>query len=170
MISKKDTLFLKGLAILIMVYHHNWYTGPLFSVLQSNARIIVWIFLFITAYGYTSQLESLQKKYSVRFIIKRLALFYIPFWICSIVVLLIDLLANPVETISFYTGSPLIWIIDFFSLSQYFGTPAFVGGWYTNMLVLLIVLFPLIHFVVSKVKWFAIPITLIIVWFFKWKI
>ena len=170
MISKKDSLFLKGLSILLLVYHHNLYTGVFFKPIQSNTRIVVWIFLFITAYGLSAQFESMQNKNPFKFILKRLVLLYIPLWICNIVNLL---LVFPFETdhvFSFITGSPINIIVDLLNLSFYFGTPGLFSGWYINMLVLLIALFPFIYFFVSKLKWLSILPVLLIVWFFKWKI
>ena len=170
MISKRDSLFIKGLSIILLVYHHNWYDTSAFSPIRIGTRIIVWVFLFITAYGFSYQFDDSQNKHPIKFVIKRLALVYIPLWICDAVILLIYLLADPVTVISFYSGSPMNWIIDVFNVSQYFGTPSLLGGWYINMLVLIIMAFPLIHFVVSKLKWFSILLILAMTWFLPWKI
>ena len=158
------------LAILLLVYHHNWYDTSLLSPLRTGTRIIVWIFLFITAYGYSSQLDTTQNKHPVKFVIKRLALIYVPFWICGIVNLAVYLCVDPGMVVSFYFGLPINWLLDIFSVSQYFGTPCLLGGWYINMLVLIIMAFPLIHFVVSKLKWFSILLVLALTWFLPWKI
>lgn len=167
MITKRDTLFLKGLSILLLVYHHN---NALLNPVQRNLRIVVWVFLFITAYGFASQIEKIKPKDYLKFTVKRLALLYVPLWICYIVLLLISLIINPEAVFAYYSGPPHIWIIDLFNLSFYFGTPTFFGSWYINMLVLLIVLFPGLYFIVSKLKWFSLIPFLLIVWFFKWKI
>ena len=141
-----------------------------FYPIKDNLRIVVWIFLFITAYGFTSQLEKTPPKQYFKFILKRLILIYVPLWICDIVILIIALCADPSSVISYYSGPAYIWILDFFNISQYFGTQAFLGGWYISMLLLFIVIFPLLYFAVTKLKWFSIIPVLLLVWFFKWKI
>ena len=170
MITTRDTLFIKGLAILLLVFHHNLLTSDYIYTLQRNLRIVVWIYLFITAYGFASQLEKTQPKDYLKFTIKRLALLYVPLWICYIVIILLNLIVDFEAVISYYLHPPYIWIIDFFNLSSYFGTPTFLGSWYINLLVLLIVLFPGLYFIVSKLKWFSLIPFLLIVWCFKWKI
>ena len=174
MLSKKDTLFIKGLSILLLVYHHNRYDISGLSPLRSGLRIVVWIFLFITAYGFSLQLEASQNKHPVKFVIKRLILIYVPLWICYIIDLIIILCFNPNIVIAFFTGSPVNWLAELFCVSQYTRTPSIfntlLSGWYINMLILIIVAFPLIYFVVSKLKWGSILLVLAITWFFKWKI
>ncbi|MBR4430508.1 MAG: acyltransferase [Clostridiales bacterium] len=170
MITKRDTLFLKGLSILLLVFHHNWLMDGAIYPIKANLRIVVWIFLFISAYGLSSQIEKLSPKHYFKFVLKRLALLYIPLWICNIVILIINLCVAPVSVVEYYSGPLYIWILDLFNLSFYFGTPAFVSGWYISMLLLIIVLFPGIYFVVTKLKWFSVIPVLLIVWFFKWKI
>lgn len=168
--SKKDTQFLKGISILLLVIHHNWYSDDVLYPIQSGLRIVVWIFLFITAYGLSIQLEASGNKHPIKFILRRLALVYVPFWICCMVNLISLLLVDPGRVTGFFSSSPIIWILDIFSLSHLFGTPALIGGWYISMLVLLLITFPLVHFIVSKTKWFSVLLLLVIVWFFKWKI
>lgn len=141
-----------------------------FYPVKDNLRIVVWIFLFITAYGFTSQLEKTPPKQYLKFIIKRLILIYVPLWICDIVILIIAFCANPSSVIAYYSGSAYIWILDFFNVSYYFGTQVFLSGWYIDMLLLFIVVFPLLYFIVTKLKWFSIVPVLLLVWFFKWKI
>ena len=170
MITKRDTLFLKGLSILILVFHHNWLMDDAICPIKANLRIVVWIFLFISAFGLSSQIEKLSPKHYFKFVLKRLALLYIPLWICNIVILIINLCAAPLSVVKYYSGPVYIWILDLFNLSYYFGTPAFVSGWYISMLLLIIVLFPGIYFVVTKLKWFSVIPVLLIMLFFKWKI
>ena len=170
MITKRDTLFLKGLSILLLVFHHNWLMDGAIEPIRANLRIVVWIFLFISAYGLSSQIEKLSPKQYFKFVLKRLALLYVPLWICNIVILITDLCVTPLSVVKYYSGPIYIWILDLFNLSYYFGTPAFVSGWYISMLLLIIVLFPGIYFAVTKLKWFSIIPVLLIVWFFKKKI
>lgn len=170
MISKKDTLFIKGLSILLLVFHHNWYDLSRFSSIRSGFRVVVWIFLFISSYGFASQLETTQNRHPFKFVLKRLILLYVPLWICNIVNLIFSLCFNAESVYAFFSGSPLNWISDLFNVSQYFGTPGLLSGWYINMLVLIIVTFPLIYFIVTKLKWFSIALVLALVWLFKWKI
>ena len=170
MITKRDTLFLKGLSILLLVFHHNRLINGAIYAIWANLRIVVWIFLFLSVYGLSSQIEKLSPKHYFKFVLKRLALLYIPMWIYNIVILIINLCAAPLSVVKYYSGPVYIWILDLFNLSYYFGTPAFVSGWYISMLLLIIVLFPGIYFVVTKLKWFSVIPVLLIVCFFKWKI
>lgn len=170
MISKRESLFLKGLAILLLVYHHNWYDTSFLTPIRYGTRIVVWIFLFISAYGFSAQLDASQNKHPVKFVIKRLALIYVPLWICSIVNLIVFLCVDSKLVFAYYSGPPVNWILDIFNVSEYFGTPTLLSGWYINMLILIIIAFPAIYMVVSKLKWFSILLVLALVWFFPWKI
>lgn len=70
MFSKNETLKAKGIAILLLLFHHLFYdserieqSGVQFLIFQQDivqqiavaARICVWIFVFLSAYGLTYQ-------------------------------------------------------------------------------------------------------------------
>ena len=81
--DRDKTQILKGLALILMIFHHTIASGSwtenapeLYAFLVRSSKICVWIFAFLVGYGfYCSSNKSL--KYSL----KRIALLLIPFWV-----------------------------------------------------------------------------------------
>ena len=74
MFNKNDSLKAKGIAILLLLFHHLYRSETIIashgivcrflsvkaiSTFSTNARVCVWIFVFLTAYGLTEQFEAL---------------------------------------------------------------------------------------------------------------
>lgn len=80
--DRNRTQVLKGIALLLMIFHHTIGSGPwvdsapeVYGFLVKSSKLCVWIFAFLVGYGfYCSSNKSL--KYSL----KRIALLLNPYW------------------------------------------------------------------------------------------
>lgn len=90
-IRKEDTLAIKGIAILMMLWHHlfSYYPldAPFAYIIRTTAamgNICVGLFLMVSAYGLTIQANNLHITKTidyVRFIVKRIVKFLFSYWI-----------------------------------------------------------------------------------------
>ena len=93
--SKEDTKFLKGIAIILLLYHHDPFYSDYGFFLQSGARVCVWLFIFISAYGFTLQMKEGYEKKPVRFVIKRILLLYAQMWFFYLFNLTMSIIWDP---------------------------------------------------------------------------
>ena len=120
MLSKYDTLQLKGSAIMIMVFLHlfnrhdyvdkckvviNFMGEPLVSQLAKFVEICVPLYLFLSGYGLFLQF---QKTHNI-FPIKRIFKLYFIFWICFIIFIPLGCLLVPKQ----YPGNWAIFLENF---------------------------------------------------------
>ena len=159
--SKDDTWFLKGIAILLLLYHHIPYDLELGFVLISGARVCVWIFLFISAYGFTLQMQEKYEKEPFRFIIKRILLLYSLTWYFFIFNLIVSIIWDP-GLIDYFKSSVFNLPLEMLGLSNTFGKRLIATDWYVNFLIIVIVIFPLLYHLAKRTSWFSIPIVVLI--------
>lgn len=173
--SKRDSLAIKGLAILFMFAFHcfssyermlgtsvNFFpvSEEIGMYLSSQLNICVSIFLFISVYGMTISAKrkrntfQMPKGECVAFIsdryIKLMATFWIPLLFCEIGSIFI----NPASFSAY--GKSLNQIcggifLEIIGLSEIFSTPMHIGTWwYVSLAVLTIVLLPVLWSIYAK--------------------
>lgn len=182
-LTKKDSLALKGIAILFMLFHHLYcsldrfenYTVDFSPFSQDTVvsvalffKICVSIFAFITGYGL---LRSIAKtplnrksvfKWNITRLIKTMSGFWLIYVLSFIVSMIID--ARPLEV--YFGGSRakgvLYVLLDFLGLANFFDTPTLCGTWwYMSAAIVFILIIPLIYMVSRKVGY--LPVILVIV-------
>lgn len=91
-LSRDDTLSLKGLSCVTILFHHfsGWVTNvnPVIYVMSHWGSFVVAIFFFLSAYGITKSSYK-SREISGRFLIKRLVKILIPYWLCDLICVLI---------------------------------------------------------------------------------
>lgn len=182
--SKRNTLAVKGIAILMLLVYHCFSSttrmrgrdvsfAPISMELGIEISLLcvhcVGIFLFLSAYGLTLSMKAQFAKYQFNaheatlFAIKRyLKLFFmfaLPFVFCTVITLATDT--------SRYSNGPLAnmtgLVTDFFGLSEFFGTEMLnTTWWYLSMEVLLIVFLPLLIILYKKCGWLIVVMTFLI--------
>ena len=89
-LSRQDTIVMKGIAILAMLFHHMYGAPPPDVVPYSGilewigvlGKVCVAMFLFCSGYGLASQYEPSKSVLSdVRFVLRRLTKFYLNYWV-----------------------------------------------------------------------------------------
>lgn len=167
--DKRQSMQIKGIAICLLLFHHLFYSeyrltygGVVTRFLSLNnlmsigtySRICVWIFAFISSYGLTKSYLSLGEDIEFH---NRLSFYkrhYIslmkPYWfIWSLIFIFSFIFAVKPSTV---LGKNIIYIIlNFFGLSDFFGTPSMNNTWWYMCLAQLILLFiPLICEMVKR--------------------
>lgn len=159
--SKNETLRIKGVAILLLLFHHLFYSPKhiaasgiqlmivpvdILQPIAVMARICVWIFAFLSAYGLSCQ--YMESKYNnIQFVIKRwislLSTFWIPYFIVFITYGIV--VGNPMLV---YENSWCKAVLDFIGCADFFGTPMILGAyWYICFALILILLIPFFNFI-----------------------
>lgn len=161
-----DTNMCKGIAILLMLFHHlfslpSYYEGFTLSFVPfSNyiieqialcAKICVPIFVFLTAYGLTIKMKSQSidnNQNMFIFSLKRHIRLWLDYSIIYTIFLLFAIIFNKQNIFEIYGTQKIMVVnllIDFFGLSKLFGTPTLnETWWYIPFAYLLIYIIPII--------------------------
>ena len=155
-ITSEKTLHLKGIALLLLMWHHlfgveylsGWSaitpgTGGASYVSGASGKICLAIFLFCSGYGlYKSYVakESPSKTY----ILKRLAKTLIPYWIVMIIAIAYLLFAGRFE--------PKYIFVNLFALLHSTDILYVTFSWFIKLYVLLLLVLPLVRLIERKWK------------------
>lgn len=182
-LTKNDSFALKGVAILMMLFHHLYWDEMLFDdqsvsffpLSQSSVvsialffKICVSIFAFITGYGLLKSVSKIDFdrknvfKWNITRLIKTMSGFWLIYVLSFIVSMIID--ARPLEV--YFGGSRakgvLYVLLDFLGLANFFDTPTLNSTWwYMSAAIVFILIIPLIYMVSRKVGY--LPVILVIV-------
>ena len=151
-LSKSDTAGIKGIAILIMLWHHLFLHSTEYGVLTQSLAVVfkvcVALFLFVSGYGLTKQYGGLEKRNvrtTIRFWLRRFINFFLPFWFCFILVVVIGNVCG----YTFHDAYPATRntlkcvLLDFFGQMGY---DSYLGPWWFNkMIIQLYLAFPFLY-------------------------
>lgn len=176
--SKKNTNFIKGIAIITLIVHHltgqnpgvpvNIHASTVLSIVGTEAKVCVALFMILSGYGLFISYQSKQNniaKYVYNHIVKLLFNFWLMFVFCW---LLYMLLGNKFANI-YGTGmkSVLYFIKDFFGMHNFIiETPSINGSfWFMEAVILCYLLFPLFYQVMkNKYLQYALLILTYVPW------
>ncbi len=158
-LTTNDTLALKGIAICLMLFHHQFLTavgyGGLTYSFAAVSKCCVSVFLFVSGYGLACQWSALQSRVEsptkpafwirrmISFLLKRFSKFYFLYWFCFAVVLIAGILCGRGLADAYPDRlSPVkCLMLDFFGLMGY---NSYLPEWWFNKMILqLYLLFPL---------------------------
>ncbi|MCI6652319.1 MAG: acyltransferase [Ruminococcus sp.] len=163
--SKDDTLAVKGIAILIMMQHHCFRNVSLFAnydvsfypfseslivPISNFFKICVGMFVFLSAYGLTVSLKKYDSQYNLNskqytdYLNTRLVKLMWGYWFVFILSQILTLFIAPEHTMKYFRdgmfrGAYNI-VVDFFGLSNLFGTASLNNTWWYMTLAVFIVL------------------------------
>lgn len=167
--SKKDTSAVKGVAILMMLYHHLFldpsrYEGftvdfsPLGEekslIIAQFFKICVAIFVFLSGYGITISLKRIDKNDKLAYkkqIGKRMFSLMSGFWFIYVICFILALVFDKSILTKGYAANNIfnsIWFIfvDFMGLAKLFSTPTIIGTWwYMSLAIIIVVAMPLFY-------------------------
>lgn len=177
MFSKDDTKRMKGIAILMLLFHHLFYNANriadnnvkfiLFSqesiqYVAVLCRVCVWIFIFLSAYGWSLQYRKKENVTISKFILKKWLSLMQPFlfiYVCIAIAYGITVK----NLLDFYHNNIIHMILDMFGWADFFGTPMLLGAWwYMCLAQIMIFLFPALYLFCQKLEWVSVPITFLI--------
>jgi len=167
--SKEETLKTKGIAILLLIFHHMFniverveanydlkiFTPTIVSKLAENARVCVWIFIFLSAYGMTVSYEKNYKHKPIAFSLHRILNLY---RLCTFYLLIIIGLAIINGSSEWMFENPWVIITNLFCVEGLFGYSSIGGGWYITFLIILTIVFPPLYYVCEKLGFWLLPI------------
>lgn len=174
--KKKDSLALKGIAILMMYVHHfylspeRWagYTVDFFPLTESMTvylaeflKTCVCVFVFITGYGMTQSLKQKHPDFRpsstdmLSYTRHRLVSLLSNFIFVYLLVILVSFPTGRFFEIYGRSGSSILYVlVDMFGLAKLFKTPSYVGTWwYMSLAIVLVVLFPLFVKLYREYRW-----------------
>ena len=176
MFKKEDTLKIKGIAIILLLFHHLFLTSDRITAsnvellfisptflqrLAATARICVWIFVFLSAYGLTKQYMRFRNE-PVNFVLKYWISLMKSYWFIYVIFFIASfVLFN--HRISIYNGNVLNVVLDFWGVADLFGTPMLSGVWWYMCLAQCILIFlPIFAEVCRKIGYSAYFITFVL--------
>lgn len=163
--TKEDTLRMKGIAILLMLLHHCFvspdmyqlYKISFFPFSESLVNHVSWfgkecvgIFALLSGYGLAaSYKKSVSGNDECRqWYGKRLLALYKNYWFVFVMAVLVCSMIDRLPwNIYFANRNPMLGmlylILDFFGISNFFGTPILNGAWwYMGLAVMIVLLTP----------------------------
>ena len=165
--SARDTKICKGIAILMMLFHHMFLSPDRYknftvdfspfseSSINSFAnylKICVGIYAFLSAFGLTCSYQKWKKSDS-RFFIYRYFKMMLEFFAIYIIAVIVSLFVNSDWNLrSVYGGDgklAAVWkmLIDFLGLAELFHTPTFNSTWwYMSLAIVILLLIPVDRF------------------------
>lgn len=165
--NKQASLFIKGIAIILMVCHHMWwskdindFTGiwysiaPLLISLGKAGKVCVAIFTFISGYGLYLSLSGNNNYYSILAKIKNV---FFHFWITTI----------PILIILFFTGLIPFNIMEFLKNITCINNSYNGAWWYLQTYIIYLAIYPSILLIMKK-KWSAIILCIISMTIFRY--
>lgn len=152
----------KGLAILLMLFHHlglnpelNLFEkSSIFFKMASQCKVCVAIFLILSGYGLNI---SFNKKYDKKtsklivFTIKHLLKLMLGFWVIFILFVGFGCLTG-LRTLDVYGSDPVRkLIIDFLGLASLFKTQTYnATWWFMSLIIIIYMLFPILKLILNK--------------------
>lgn len=171
--TKKDTALVKGVAILMMLFHHCFestsrfagYTLNFFPITEESTvliasffKICVAVFVFLSGYGIAISLSKVspdKPSAYIRQIRRRTFSLMSGFWIIYILSIISAAIIMP-SMLDVYKDTHLInsfvfALYDFFGLAELFGTPTLVGTWwYMSLALIIIAVMPILYKLYKK--------------------
>lgn len=168
--SKEDTLAIKGIAILMMVQHHNFGSKDRFSMydvsfypfstdfmvlFSSFCKICVGMYVFLSAYGLTLSLKKYSsdtvlsgRQYSLYMKSRFIKLMW-GYWFIFIAAQIACAIITQSQMKAYFSGGIYKGIyqilLDFLGLANLFGTGTINGTWwYMSLAILIVMLVPFI--------------------------
>ncbi len=166
--TKKDTALVKGVAILMMLFHHCFeskkrfadYTLNFFPLTEGQTvliatfcKICVALFVFLSGYGIAislSKIDPASPSGYIKQVRKRTFSLMSGFWIIFILSIISGAILMPkmlkVYKDAHILNSFIFALYDFFGLAELFGTPTFIGTWwYMSLALIIIAIMPLLY-------------------------
>ncbi len=181
-LTKNDSFSIKGLAIILMLFHHLYCTADRFKGFDIDFtpfsqtfvvnvsflfKVCVSLFAFITGYGLLKSIAN--QKFNRRDIVKwnttRLIKTMSGFWFIYIIAFVVTMIIDRLPYTTYFKKTPYAGIFyvanDFLGLANLLKTPSMCGTWwYMSAAIVFILIIPLVYALSKKVGY--LPIILLI--------
>lgn len=156
-LSKQDTIAIKGIAILLMLWHHLFLSTVEYGVwansFSSIAKLCVALFLFVSGYGLTKQYAKLEKPYlknTVKFLALRYLKFFLPYWFCFAIIVAVGNAFGYgfADAYPPSRNTQKCFLLDIWGQNGY---ASYLPTWWFNKMILqLYLVFPLLYLLVRN--------------------
>ena len=177
--DKSYTVNMKGIAVLILLFHHLTYAGMpipirefnIHYILSCTTKVCVAIFTILSGYGLTKSYEKTTDSNGT-FVWKHIKKLLINYWWVYIPALILAFLFQlQGDLINLYGGRIKgigNLLLDFLGIHALFGTPTLNGTWwYIEGVMTYYLLFPLLHKLSKKAPMTLLVITSLPCWFIE---
>ena len=198
--SKTQDLFdiwksncLKGVAVIILLFHHCFlspkrYTGHelkmlflperFLNIAAAYGKICVALFVFVSAYGLTKKMMSLEAKGEISYfegagkvisirLVKLLGnfIYYFLFITAACAILRPGLLTDCYSKT--FPDNVEYFILDMLGIAHYLDTPSLIGTfWYYGLAIFLVLVLPLLYWLLVRMQPFMFMVLMIVINFF----
>ena len=187
-LSRKDSLVIKGVALLAMMWHHCFLSGrfdgfmisflPLTQGQVENiaafSKICVSLFAFVSGYGLCASLQNLfqEEEFSSKKVSKWVLTRYIKsfsgYWLIVVLAWIVTALIDMRPGKIYFTGSAYMGVFhmvtDLLGIGQLLGTPMLVGTWwYMSAAFVFIITAPLLYWMLRHFGGIVCLATLMII-------
>ncbi len=182
-LTKNDSFAIKGLAIILMLFHHLYWSVDRFENYEVDFtpfsqgfvvniafmfKVCVSLFAFITGYGLLKSIakQKFCRKSIVKWNTTRLIKTMSGFWFIYVITFIVTMAINRLPYTKFFEKTPYAGIFylinDFLGLANFLKTPTLCGTWwYMSAAIVFILIIPLVYALSKKVGY--MPIILLIV-------
>ena len=175
--DKSTTNIIKGIAVLLLLFHHLFLKNDrliangvvisdgVYNLLYAyivQARICVWIFVFISGYGLAKSFSKDEK--CGKFIVHHWLSLMKQWWIVMLFMAVIYQVFVG-NLIDYYQHSIKLFLLDVIEWNDFFDYPRILGSWYLCFAQILIIIFPLLYIFCKKYGYLSLPIFYIVMQF-----
>lgn len=170
-LSRSDTTAIKGIAILLMLWHHLFLNTMAYGALTHSLAVVfkvcVALFLFVSGYGLTKQYSQLEKPYfknTIKFLLRRYVNFFLPYWFCFVLVVLVGNLAGYAFQDAYPASRSTLKciLLDFFGQMGY---NSYLNPWWFNkMIIQLYLAFPILFLIIRNkyLSWVGLALVIVV--------
>lgn len=151
-ITKNSSIELKGIAVLLLLFHHFFYNIDINIIkkLINYSKLTVGIFIFLSGYGLCASYSNFKESY-IKFFIKNLKKLYKTFIFIFIFSVLIGSITNLRTLATVYNNDLKDIALDLFGLLYLFKGKSFnITWWYMSLIIILYLFFGVIHMILKK--------------------
>lgn len=170
-LNKTDTAAIKGIAILLMLWHHLFLNtmayGSLTHSLAVVFKVCVALFLFVSGYGLTKQYSQLEKPYfknTLKFLLRRYVNFFLPYWFCFVLVVVVGNVCGYTFSDAYPAGRNTIKCV-LLDVAGQMGYDSYLNPWWFNkMIIQLYLVFPLLFLIIRNkyLSWVGFALIIVV--------
>lgn len=175
-LSRSDTTAIKGIAILLMLWHHLFLNTMAYGTLTHSLAVVfkvcVALFLFVSGYGLTKQYSQIEKPYfknTVKFLLRRYANFFLSYWFCFVLVVVVGNVCGYSFSEAYPVGRNTLKCV-LLDVAGQMGYDSYLNPWWFNkMIIQLYLVFPILFLIVRNkyLSWVGLALIVIMQLFAK---
>ena len=175
-LSRSDTTAIKGIAILLMLWHHLFLNTMAYGTLTHSLAVVfkvcVALFLFASGYGLTKQYSQLEKPYfknTIKFLLRRYANFFLSYWFCFVLVVVVGNVCGYSFSEAYPAGRNTLKCV-LLDVAGQMGYDSYLNPWWFNkMIIQLYLVFPLLFLIVRNkyLSWVGLVLVVVVQLFAK---